>query len=129
MNEIMVDLGRVKNLPYYSGIMFRGYSSDNGDLCFSGGRYDKLYDQFETSMSAVGLAFDVDILANKMGIASERERVCIVATEETLAFAEKYRSECKESVVEIVYEVDPSVPYNKVLLAKKTNGKFEVIEV
>ncbi|WP_233269728.1 ATP phosphoribosyltransferase regulatory subunit [Heyndrickxia camelliae] len=128
IHEIMVDLGRVKNLPYYSGIMFRGYSSDNGDLCFSGGRYDKLYDQFETNMSAIGLAFDVDILANKMGIASKRERIGIVATDDTLAFAERYRSKCKESIVEIVYEVDPSVPYDKVLLVKKMNGNFEVVE-
>ncbi|MGV3465198.1 MAG: ATP phosphoribosyltransferase regulatory subunit [Heyndrickxia sp.] len=128
IHEIMVDLGRVKNLPYYSGIMFRGYSSDNGDLCFSGGRYDKLYDQFETNMSAVGLAFDVDILANKIGLASKREKVCIIATDDTLAFAEKYRKECRESIVEIVYEVDPSVPCDKVLVVEKRSGKFEVVE-
>lgn len=128
IGDIMVDLGRVKNLPYYSGIMFRGYSSDNGDLCFSGGRYDKLYDQFDTKVSAVGLAFDVDNLANKMEISSKKERVCIVATDDTLAFAEKYRKEYKHGIVDIVYEINPFVSYDKVLYVKNNNDKLEVVK-
>ena len=58
--DIIVDLGRVKNLPYYSGMMFRGFLKENGATCYSGGRYDKLYEQFEQSISAVGLAFDAE---------------------------------------------------------------------
>src|SRR5690606_41234910 len=48
--DILVDLGRVKNQPYYSGMMFRGFLPSSGVVCFSGGRYDRLYEQFGNSV-------------------------------------------------------------------------------
>ncbi|GAE91490.1 ATP phosphoribosyltransferase regulatory subunit [Gracilibacillus boraciitolerans JCM 21714] len=38
VSEVIVDLGRVKNLPYYDGIMFRGFLTNDGSTCFSGGQ-------------------------------------------------------------------------------------------
>src|SRR5699024_8529531 len=66
VQEVIVDLGRVKTIPYYDGIMFRGFLTNDGSTCFSGGRYDRLYEQFDQQTSAVGLAFDVDNLAKFM---------------------------------------------------------------
>jgi ATP phosphoribosyltransferase regulatory subunit len=128
IENIIVDLGRVKNLPYYSGIMFRGFLQENGALCFSGGRYDQLYQQFGLNVSAVGLAFDVDILANQMKNSVLDERICLIASDETLVYAEKLRDQFQDAIVDIHYELDQLNQYNKVYYIKEINGRYEVIE-
>ena len=57
---ISIDLGMVQHIDYYTGIIFRGYSSQVGTTIISGGRYDNLISKFGTSMPAVGFAIDVD---------------------------------------------------------------------
>ena len=77
--------------------MFRGFLKKSGAVCFSGGRYDRLYDQFDGDVSAVGLAFDVDVLAEHVQVASSYAKICIIATEESLVFAEKLRKSYNDS--------------------------------
>jgi ATP phosphoribosyltransferase regulatory subunit len=50
----------VQHIDYYTGITFRGYSSEVGTTIISGGRYDKLISKFGITMPAVGFAIDVD---------------------------------------------------------------------
>ncbi|MBS4197454.1 ATP phosphoribosyltransferase regulatory subunit [Lederbergia citri] len=126
--EILVDLGRVKNLPYYSGLMFRGFLQNSGAVCFSGGRYDRLYEQFGESISAVGVALDVEVLAAQVKESDTLEKVCIIANEESLAFAEEVRKSFENCIVDVQSEAENANDYNKVYEIKKLNGKFEVIE-
>lgn len=126
--EILVDLGRVKNLPYYSGIMFRGFLKESGTVCFSGGRYDRLYDQFNERVSAVGLAFEVDVLAEHIQLKNKREKVCIIASEKTLVFAEKMRDRLSDYIVDVQPANAQLDEYNKVFEIVKINGEFEVVE-
>lgn len=55
-NYISIDLGTVKSLAYYSGVVFTGYVKDFGTDILSGGRYDSLADEFGKSIPAVGFA-------------------------------------------------------------------------
>ena len=126
--DVLVDLGRVKNLPYYSGIMFRGFLQDSGAVCFSGGRYDRLYDQFGGNVSAVGLAFDVDVLAERLQVQSNKQRICIIATEESLVYAEQLRNSFKDSIVDVQADEVNLGSYDRILQIKTNNGDFEVIE-
>ncbi|MGH4051242.1 MAG: ATP phosphoribosyltransferase regulatory subunit [Clostridium sp.] len=57
---ISIDLGMVQHIDYYTGITFRGYSSEVGTTIISGGRYDNLISKFGASMPAVGFAIEVD---------------------------------------------------------------------
>lgn len=114
VNELIVDLGRVKQLPYYSGMMFRGYLKSSGKTCFTGGRYDKLYAQFNQSISAVGLAFDVDVLKNMVSVDHGQKRVCIIACLDTHVLAELKRESYKDAVVDIVYQ-EPTLDYDEIL--------------
>lgn len=127
--EVLVDLGRVKNLPYYCGTMFRGFLNDTGDTCFSGGRYDRLYDQFDQEISAVGLAFDVDVLAEQLPPQMEREKLCIVADEESHAYAEKLRSNYPDWNTDIRYTIPEEHEFNRILKVKTENGTYEVVEL
>ncbi|WP_138414629.1 ATP phosphoribosyltransferase regulatory subunit [Aquibacillus sediminis] len=126
--EVIVDLGRVKNLPYYDGTMFRGYIKSNGATCFSGGRYNRLYEQFEQNISAVGLAFDVDVLAEHIEEADDRIKVCILASEDTHAFAEKHRNNYPNAIVDIQYQRINLDRFDKVIEVVEENAQLKVVE-
>jgi len=126
--NVLVDLGRVKNLPYYSGMMYRGFLKKTGTVCFSGGRYDKLYDRYGGNVSAAGLAFDVDVLAEQYEETEAKKKICILATPETLVYAEKIRQSYENDIVDVQTEVDDLHKYDTVIEIKHTDGKYEVLE-
>ncbi|MDC3426213.1 ATP phosphoribosyltransferase regulatory subunit [Aquibacillus sp. 3ASR75-11] len=128
VNDVIVDLGRVKNLPYYCGTMFRGFLKQNGATCFSGGRYDKLYEQFDKGISAVGLAFDVDFLSEQIANEPNQEKVCILATDESLAYAERLRKDYKDSIVDVRYSVESDHSYDVLVkVVRKNNEEWDVV--
>ena len=53
---VSFDLGTVKSLSYYSGIVFTGLAEGVGAPVLSGGRYDGLCGQFGRELPAVGFA-------------------------------------------------------------------------
>lgn len=120
--NVIVDLGRVKQLPYYSGAMFRGYLKATGQICFSGGRYDKLYAQFDTDISAVGLAFDIDVLANVISPDPAKKRICLIASPETHVQAEQMRQQLEDIQVDIQYQIPAQHNYDQIIdLTKEVN--------
>lgn len=60
--EVLVDLGEVKGIEYYTGVLFEGFVPGCGFPVLSGGRYDNLHAQFGRAGMAVGLAFVVERL-------------------------------------------------------------------
>ena len=54
--HVSFDLGTVKSLSYYSGMVFTGLAEGVGAPVLSGGRYDGLCAQFGRALSAVGFA-------------------------------------------------------------------------
>ncbi len=56
---VCFDLGTVKRLSYYSGIVFTGLVQEVGAAVLSGGRYDNLADDFGKHIPAVGFALGV----------------------------------------------------------------------
>ena len=54
--SVCFDLGTVKRLSYYSGIVFSGFVKELGAPVLSGGRYDDLADDFGKHIPAVGFA-------------------------------------------------------------------------
>lgn len=57
---LIIDLGMVQNLNYYTGIIFRGYTGDVGDDILTGGRYDNLTGEFGNNKYCTGFAINVD---------------------------------------------------------------------
>lgn len=58
-NDVLFDLGEVRQFHYYSGAMFKVYSSAVGEELGGGGRYDRLYDRFGLDVPAVGFGFNL----------------------------------------------------------------------
>lgn len=60
--NLVIDLGEVQGMGYYSGVMIKAYVHGLGYDAGSGGRYDHLVSQFGFDCPAVGFSFDVDRL-------------------------------------------------------------------
>ncbi len=61
--KVIVDLGLVNQAEYYTGIIFRGYVEGVGEPVLSGGRYDKLMQDFGQPLPATGFAVNVNQLS------------------------------------------------------------------
>jgi ATP phosphoribosyltransferase regulatory subunit len=72
--RVILDLGLVRNLEYYTGAIFQVYDPAHGTPLGSGGRYDELLGQFGRALPAVGFALDVDRL-HAASRGEERDRV------------------------------------------------------
>ena len=57
---ISFDLGMLSDFNYYTGIIFKAYTYGSGDKIVTGGRYDKLLEQFGKNAPAVGFAVYMD---------------------------------------------------------------------
>ena len=60
---VMIDLGLVHEMDYYTGIIFRGYVGGAGSAILSGGRYNSLCAKFGRDLPAGGFGIDVESLA------------------------------------------------------------------
>lgn len=59
---LLVDLGEVRSMAYYTGLVFQGYAAGVGLALCGGGRYDDLVGHFGPSLPAVGFALDVGLV-------------------------------------------------------------------
>lgn len=61
-NHLLVDMGEVRRLEYYTGLVFDIYADGLGVEVGGGGRYDQLIGRFGRPLPSTGFAFDVDCL-------------------------------------------------------------------
>jgi len=62
-DRLAVDLGEVRGLDYYTGLVFRAYAPNLGFEVGGGGRYDGLLARFGRPLPAVGFMLGLDRLA------------------------------------------------------------------
>ena len=62
-SHVVYDFGEVRGLDYYTGIHFEVFVAGAGSAVGAGGRYDDLMGRFGRPLPAVGLALDLDTLA------------------------------------------------------------------
>ncbi|MBO5273140.1 MAG: ATP phosphoribosyltransferase regulatory subunit [Clostridia bacterium] len=65
-DSIMIDLGIVGEMEYYTGVVFRGYMEGAGEPVLGGGRYDNLLKNFDFDMPATGFAINVSLAADAL---------------------------------------------------------------
>ncbi len=59
---VSYDLGMLSKYQYYTGLIFKAYTYGMGEYIVTGGRYDKLLEQFGKEAPAVGFVIVVDSL-------------------------------------------------------------------
>ncbi|MFK4998317.1 hypothetical protein ACI2OX_16350 [Bacillus sp. N9] len=87
-----------------------------------------MYDQFQEQVSAVGLAFEVDVLAEHIQIEKSKRKICIIAEDDSLVFAEQLRNEFTDSIVDVQPANARLDGYDKVFEITNRDGKLEVLE-
>lgn len=60
--NIVMDLGLINQMEYYSDIIFQGFVEEVGKPVLTGGRYDQLASEFGASIHAIGFAYAVNTL-------------------------------------------------------------------
>ena len=80
---ISFDLGMVPNMEYYSGIIFKGFTKDLGSVLLSGGRYDRLLEDFGMICPATGFALITNRITKALKIQNklkivEQEHILIL---------------------------------------------------
>jgi len=60
--EIKFDLSMLPDLDYYDGIIFKGYCLGVPNKILSGGRYDRLTEEFGLRVPAIGFMIDLDLV-------------------------------------------------------------------
>lgn len=61
--HVVYDFGEVRGLDYYTGVHFEAFVAGAGSAVGAGGRYDNLMGRFGRPLPAVGLALDLDGIA------------------------------------------------------------------
>ncbi|MBU3102196.1 MULTISPECIES: ATP phosphoribosyltransferase regulatory subunit [Clostridium] len=139
---ISIDLGMVQHIDYYTGITFRGYSSEVGTTIISGGRYDNLISKFGASMPAVGFAIDVDNIQSvlsKQGNDNEKgNEKFMIYFENTLAacaykFAEQIRVKGLSTELSLFEEKEKTLTYAQIkgidkMICILEENKIELID-
>jgi len=72
-DDIIIDLGIVHEIDYYTGAVLRGYTAGAGEPILSGGRYDGLLESFGHSVPATGFAINVGLVAERLANAGVGE--------------------------------------------------------
>ena len=95
--RVQFDLGKTKNLNYYTGIGVEAYVDGVGKRVLSGGRYDTLIGKYGRMLPAVGFSIKLDALA-EVAQAPEETKPLVIrfhpnARVEALRAAARYRKE------------------------------------
>ena len=80
-DNVMIDLGLVHGMDYYTGMMFCGYVGGSGSTVLQGGRYDHLCAKFGEDIPATGFAIDLDALSGSIELQSEKKVNTLVFTD------------------------------------------------
>lgn len=100
---ISLDFGVVRDLDYYTGIVFEALLPGIGKPIVGGGRYDQLYSNYGHSVPATGLAVELDrilpVLESQYDIKETRTVWCPEPTPEAREQLHELRDEYSVSVV------------------------------
>ena len=61
LKYVSVDLGLLRSLDYYTGMIFKGFTYEVGFPIISGGRYDKVVSVFGRDLAAVGFSLSLNL--------------------------------------------------------------------
>ena len=70
-DNVMIDLGVVRDFGYYTGMVFEAYASGIGFPLAGGGRYDRLLSSFGRPCPATGFATGIERIAIALGESEE----------------------------------------------------------
>lgn len=94
-DKVMLDLGIVHSLDYYTGTVFRGYIDGAGVYVLGGGRYDNLVLKFDKPLCATGFGVNMSevvdtLLKNNSDIKKAKNHILVCFDSHSLKQAVDY---------------------------------------
>lgn len=129
---VSYDLGMVSKYKYYTGIIFKAYTYGTGEYVVTGGRYDKLLEQFGKDTAAIGFAIVIDQLM--LALSRQQVEIPVKGTEMLLLYQEESRKAAVElagkmredQIRTILMKVSDDKPFTEYLDYAARNGISEV---
>ncbi|MCL1793256.1 MAG: ATP phosphoribosyltransferase regulatory subunit [Oscillospiraceae bacterium] len=126
--NIIIDLGIVHEIDYYTGLLIGGYIEGIGESVLAGGRYDNLIANFGFDLPAVGFAANVNLiakaLANSIGLHKIQPSEIVHFSAENYCKAIKYIEEKTEKTELSCFEtLEQTKEY------ARRNGIKKVVEI
>ena len=119
-DKIMIDLGIVHALDYYTGVVFKGYMDGAASPVLAGGRYDTLISRFNNDIPATGFGVNISEVADtimrankEVKVLSEIERELVCFDEEGLGQALEYVRSSEYAELSPVESLVGNVEYAK----------------
>ena len=107
-DKIMIDLGIVHSLDYYTGVVFRGYMDGAASPVLVGGRYDTLISRFNNDIPATGFGVNISEVADTVMKANKDVKVLSEIEKELVCFDEEGLGKALEYVKASAYaELSP----------------------
>ncbi|TAL10907.1 MAG: ATP phosphoribosyltransferase regulatory subunit, partial [Nitrospirae bacterium] len=70
--HLLLDMGEIRRMEYYTGLVFDIYADGLGAEVGGGGRYDHLIGRFGREVPSTGFAFDLDLLLQLRAVQNGR---------------------------------------------------------
>ena len=110
---ITLDLGMLHKLGYYSGVVFRGLTSEMGFPVLSGGRYDTLLGEFGEPAPAIGFAMGIKrilITLERQGRLDEQtEEYTVIASDmDSIVQANTHADKLRKQGEKVIFLLDPT---------------------
>lgn len=110
---ITLDLGMLHKLGYYSGVVFRGLTSELGFPVLSGGRYDTLLGEFGEPAPAIGFAMGIKrilITLERQGRLDEQtEEYTVIASDmDSIVQANTHADKLRKQGEKVIFLLDPT---------------------
>ena len=110
---ITLDLGMLHKLGYYSGVVFRGLTSELGFPVLSGGRYDTLLGEFGEPAPAIGFTMGIKrilITLERQGRLDEQtEEYTVIASDmDSIVQANTHADKLRKQGEKVIFLLDPT---------------------
>lgn len=119
---VSFDLGTVKSLAYYSGIVFTGLAEGVGAPVLSGGRYDGLCAQFGADVCAVGFA--IGMMRAMQAAATSARRAGRKGTVNVALAKGRLANECADVFIKCGIPAQVLKEETRKLVLETPDGKF-----
>jgi len=128
-SSVEINLGVLRGLDYYTGIVFEGYSSYIGFPILGGGRYDNLMEQFGVTCPATGFALGMERLMLSLEregstpeVAVEPDYLILYQVEQAAAAYKKARELREAGFVVVTHQVTDNASTAESIPAKNVIG-------
>lgn len=131
---ILIDLGLVHYIDYYTDIIFRGYVSGSGQTALTGGRYDGLLSKFGTELPSTGFAINIDVVADAICVNQENKGIDFIIyyeqgfTKQAYEYADKLNLDGFTAVMSFEDSLENAIDKAKKSKAKNVIFVSETVE-